>query len=146
MSVLDRWREFRRAQRDALRASNHPHDLAEADGWPGELLAEILPSRRKPAEAAGTEGAGATEGDGDRADQVGPAAEPERDGQSDQSDDDRPDYGRAGRPLNRQSPFYMGFVGAVGVLTALLLWHTIGRLTTVLTLVVVAFFLALTLN
>ena len=40
----------------------------------------------------------------------------------------------------------MGFVGAIGVLTALLLWHTLGRLTTVLTLVVVAFFLALTLN
>ena len=25
-------------------------------------------------------------------------------------------YGQAGRPLNRQSPFYVGFVGAVGVL------------------------------
>ena len=40
----------------------------------------------------------------------------------------------------------MGFVGAIGVLAALLLWNTLGRLTTVLTLVVVAFFLALTLN
>ena len=57
-----------------------------------------------------------------------------------------PRYGRAGRPLNRQSPFYMGFVGAIGVLSALLLWHTLGRLTTVVTLVIVAFFLTLALN
>jgi predicted PurR-regulated permease PerM len=40
----------------------------------------------------------------------------------------------------------MGFVGGLGVLTSLLLWHTVGRLTTVLTILVVAFFLTLTLN
>jgi predicted PurR-regulated permease PerM len=55
-------------------------------------------------------------------------------------------FGRAGRPLNRQSPFYLGFFGAIGVLTALLIWHVVGRLTTTLTLIVVAFFLTLALN
>jgi predicted PurR-regulated permease PerM len=40
----------------------------------------------------------------------------------------------------------MGFVGGLGVLTAILLWHTAGRLTTVFTLMVVSFFLTLALN
>lgn len=167
MSVLERWREFRRTQRDALRASNHPHERSEHSSEFGELLADILPTRRSSsgAEGAAGEASGAVEGrpavgtaeavrhgrvdfgtsadrdehgerDGDDRDEDGPR----------RSSDDGRRYGRAGRPLNRQSPFYMGFVGAIGVLAALLLWNTLGRLTTVLTLVVVAFFLALTLN
>jgi predicted PurR-regulated permease PerM len=40
----------------------------------------------------------------------------------------------------------MGFVGAIGVLTALLIWQLLGRLTTTITLLVVAFFLTLALN
>ena len=55
-------------------------------------------------------------------------------------------YGRAGRPLNRQSPFYMGFVGAHRRAHRPAAVADPGRLTTVLTLVVIAFFLALTLN
>ena len=55
-------------------------------------------------------------------------------------------FGAAGRPLNRQSPFYVGFVGAFGVIIALGLWHLLGRLSTVLTLIVVAFFLTLALD
>ena len=55
-------------------------------------------------------------------------------------------FGQAGRPLNRQSPFYVGFVGAFGVIIALGLWHLIGRLSTVITLIVVAFFLTLALD
>lgn len=149
MSVLDRWREFRRAQRDALRASNHPHDRPEQTSELGELLPDILPSRRSSRDDGGSdEGTdGRTEGAGVAGVAEGhrPDDGPGQTTQDESSADGRP-YGRAGRPLNRQSPFYMGFVGAIGVLTALLLWHTLGRLTTVLTLVVVAFFLALTLN
>jgi predicted PurR-regulated permease PerM len=158
MSVLDRWKEFRRTQRDALRASNHPHDRSEHSSELGDLLADILPSRRSPetAEASGETGpAGGTAetirhgrvdfGRSDDRDDPAESGEREDDGHRGSSDDSRR-YGRAGRPLNRQSPFYMGFVGAIGVLAALLLWNTLGRLTTVLTLVVVAFFLALTLN
>lgn len=55
-------------------------------------------------------------------------------------------YGQAGSPLNRQSPFYLGFVGAIGVLTAYLLWQAVSSLGTVITLLIVAFFLTLALN
>jgi len=50
------------------------------------------------------------------------------------------------RPLNRQSPFYVGFVGALGVFVAYGLYRMLGQLTQVITLLVVAFFLTLTLN
>jgi predicted PurR-regulated permease PerM len=55
-------------------------------------------------------------------------------------------FGQAGRPLNRQSPFYVGFVGAIGVLAAYALWQAVSSLGTVLTLLTVAFFLTLALN
>ena len=55
-------------------------------------------------------------------------------------------FGRAGQPLNRHSPFYIGFVGAVGVIAAVSLWHAIGWLSSTLTILVVAFFLTLALN
>jgi predicted PurR-regulated permease PerM len=55
-------------------------------------------------------------------------------------------YGSAGRPLNRQSPFYVGFVGAFGVLAAYAMWQAVASLGTVLTLLTVAFFLTLSLN
>src|SRR5690242_13382815 len=55
-------------------------------------------------------------------------------------------FGAAGRPLNRQSPFYVGFVGAIGVLAAYALWQAVSSLGTVLTLLTVAIFLTLSLN
>lgn len=55
-------------------------------------------------------------------------------------------FGQAGRPLNRQSPFYVGFVGAIGVLAAYALWQAVSSLGTVLSLLTVAFFLTLSLN
>jgi predicted PurR-regulated permease PerM len=142
MSVLDRWRDFRRAQRDALRASNHPHLHDEARPSTMELLADVL-TPRHAAEAASDEvGSPLRVEDG-------PASDASHPGEADRSE--RPGqqghrFGRAGRPLNRQSPFYMGFVGAIGVLSALLIWQVLGRLTTTITLVVVAFFLTLALN
>ena len=58
----------------------------------------------------------------------------------------RRDYGTAGLPLNRQSPFYVGFVGAFGVLVAYGLYKALGQLTQVFTLMIVAVFLTLALN
>ncbi len=56
------------------------------------------------------------------------------------------DFGPIGTPFNRQSPFYVGFVGALGVLTAYVVVQAIGRLGTTITLVVVSLFLTLALN
>lgn len=169
MSLLDRWKQYRRTQREALRASNHPHWLDDdgAPGPPGVLFPENgrgLPGASAPGRAEARDGTDgmtsastapdAEQADRDRADRGG---DHDQDRLADdiegvmerataQARQGTNPYGRAGRPINRQSPFYMGFVGAIGVLTALLLWHVVGRLTTVITLVVVAFFLTLALN
>ena len=58
----------------------------------------------------------------------------------------RRDFGQSGTPFNRQSPFYIGFVGAVGVLTAYAVVQAVGRLGTVITLLVISFFLTLSLD
>ena len=55
-------------------------------------------------------------------------------------------YGSAGQPLNRHSPFYLGFFGATGAILAVGLWTTLGRLATTLSILLVAFFLALALE
>lgn len=55
-------------------------------------------------------------------------------------------FGTPGKPLNRRSPFYVGFVGALGVLVAYGLVDAITRVTSVLTLLVVSLFLALGLD
>jgi predicted PurR-regulated permease PerM len=124
-----RWRAWRHEQRDRWQASNRiqrPEPTATA----GEVGASAAP----PAPHAPVHPAAAP------APQAGAAA-----GRGQASGDDS-DFGRAGRPLNRQSPFYMGFVGAIGVLVAYGLVHAVTMLTTTLTLLVVAIFLALALN
>ena len=135
MSVLTRWREFQRSQREALRASNLPSHLAEGTPVGPDLLRGLLPDGLHGPEAPASASAGPVPTDGDAVH-----------GQAEEESREELPYGRAGRPLNRQSPFYLGFVGALGVLTALLLWQTVGRLTTVLTLIVVSLFLTLALN
>ena len=118
--MFDRVRDFRRRQRDRLRESNRP--LIAWDPEPDDeqlthdLLGDVLPRA-----------------DGDRA-------------AGDRAAAARRQYGQAGRPLNRQSPFYVGFVGAIGVLTAYGLWQAVSSLDTVITLLVVSFFLTLALN
>jgi predicted PurR-regulated permease PerM len=54
--------------------------------------------------------------------------------------------GTPGKPLNRHSPFFVGFVGAIGVLLAWGLITTLTRLSSVLILIVVSLFLALGLD
>lgn len=55
-------------------------------------------------------------------------------------------YGVPGLPMNRGHPFYVGFMGAIGVLSAWFLLGLLGRLTSVVTLIVVALFLAIGLD
>ncbi|HET9653881.1 MAG TPA: AI-2E family transporter [Kineosporiaceae bacterium] len=55
-------------------------------------------------------------------------------------------FGVPGLPVNRSHPFYVGFMGAIGVLVAYWLVTMLGRLTEVLTLMLVALFLALGLD
>jgi len=56
------------------------------------------------------------------------------------------DFGQPGKPINRQGPFYIGFVGAIGVLLAWNLLKLVASLSGVLTLVGVAAFLAIGLD
>ena len=172
--MWDRWREFRRRQREALRESNRP--WGEVPGQVGEedvrlqrdLLSTVLPPVEgattpagAPAPSAATAaapsaataaGAGASAGvpaggaaPGEPRGEAAGEARGEAAGEA-PGEAAGQRFGRAGRPLNRQSPFYVGFVGAFGVIIALGLWHLIGRLSTVITLVVVSFFLTLALD
>lgn len=66
--------------------------------------------------------------------------------------DERPDhsspnpYGTPGAPMSRHSPFYVGFVGGLGVLVALVLGLAIREIASVLVLIIVSAFLAVGLN
>jgi len=55
-------------------------------------------------------------------------------------------YGLAGTPFDRHSPFLFGFLATLGALIAWTLFSVIGRLTTTMTILVVAFFLTLALD
>ncbi|HLN75688.1 MAG TPA: AI-2E family transporter [Nocardioidaceae bacterium] len=55
-------------------------------------------------------------------------------------------FGEPGRPLTRHSPFFMGFMGAVGALLAIWLGQQILSISSVLVLILVAMFLAVGLN
>jgi predicted PurR-regulated permease PerM len=111
--MFQRWWEFRRRQRETLRASNAPTPVTANEEAPEVLQRDLIRD-------------------------VLPLEGPRPGG--------RRDYGAAGRPLNRQSPFYVGFVGAFGVLVAYGMYKALGELTPVITLLVVAFFLTLALN
>lgn len=55
-------------------------------------------------------------------------------------------FGNLGRPLRRDSPFMLGFFGALGVLLALAIVHALAQARSVIILIVVALFLAVGLN
>ncbi|HSO65840.1 MAG TPA: AI-2E family transporter [Ornithinibacter sp.] len=126
---MKRWAEFRRRQLAALEESNR-------------IAAESLSGPEE-------EGAGATAVSGTPA-VDGPShvdqdpAAPTGEGHG--SSVAAAPYGIVGRPLNRHSPFYLGFFGATGALLAVGFWQVAGRLTTTLTVLVVSLFLTLALN
>ena len=129
---VTRWAEFRRRQRAALEDSNRIAAVHEAqeDGQ----LTEV--GQRPDEESVPTDG-GAPPGPVSEA----PVDSAERPGH-------RPEtpYGVVGRPLNRHSPFYLGFFGALGAVVAIALWGLLERLQTTLTILVVSVFLTLALN
>lgn len=57
-----------------------------------------------------------------------------------------PDFGPLGRPFNRSHPFLYGFLGALGVLTALALTRALAQASQVFVLIITALFLAIGLN
>ena len=56
------------------------------------------------------------------------------------------DLGDPGEPFERRSPYYMGFVGGLGLLTAYFLFTALTGISSVLLLIVVSLFLACGLN
>jgi predicted PurR-regulated permease PerM len=60
--------------------------------------------------------------------------------------DEKEGFGEPGRPLSRHSPFYIGFMGTLGVLLALVLGIAIREAQSVLVLILVSIFLAVGLN
>jgi predicted PurR-regulated permease PerM len=142
--VLRRWTDYRERQRTALRESyrSRPYDERPERHEPN-LISDTLP----PLDGVAGTGESTTVDEAaiDQDPQQGPAPE----GATAIGPDGRPHrsgYGKAGRPLNRQSPFYVGFFGAIGVLLAVGLWNMVGQLAQVITLLVVALFITLALN
>ncbi len=134
MTMWRRWIEYRRFQRDRLDQLRHSHlgsvdpsadacDLGEEEGGLGEDEPDLI---------------SAVIG-------VGPAEHGERTPPPAAASPGR-GYGSAGHPINRQSPFYVGFVGALGVLTAYTVFKSLDKLGTTITLLLVALFLTLALN
>jgi len=130
--MLKRWSDFRQRQREILRASNAPTLIPPTPIAPPPIASD----------GGATPVGGPETGEQTQRDlltdtlPLGARERPSR----------RRDYGIAGRPLNRQSPFYVGFVGAFGVLVAYGLFRALGQLTQVITLLIVAFFMTLALN
>lgn len=144
---LTRWREFRRAQREMLAASNRPRQapLEVDEQLEQSLLGDLLNGRGAPEPAtsatSGASGASGTPGPAGPTEPGGiptPAPAPEPAAPS--------RFGEAGRPLNRHSPFLIGFAGALGALLAIGLWNAFGRLATTVTILLVSLFLTLALN
>lgn len=122
-NVFRRWQSYRERQLD--------------------LLAESNRLRREQVEAAQPPGA-ARAGGVEPADAQRAQVERDRRGSQDapSTGDDR--SGSVG--INIRSPFYFGFVAALGVFTAYLLATNLARLSSVITFILVAFFLTVALN
>ena len=134
-SPVTRWGDFRRRQLAALEESNRiaargQDDAAAEVASPVDVVtsADAAPGPHPPPVAVAS-----------------PASPPPEHGPVGAFGPGAP-YGAVGRPLNRHSPFYLGFFGAIGALLAIGLWGLVGRLTTTLTLLIVSIFLALALN
>jgi predicted PurR-regulated permease PerM len=65
---------------------------------------------------------------------------------ADSSSDSDTSFGLPGAPLNRHSPFYLGFLGAIGALVGWELLGLVSQLSSVLTLLAISLFLALGLD
>jgi predicted PurR-regulated permease PerM len=84
----------------------------------------------------------------DDAEQAPPAARPESEPPVDADDEkgSQEGFGEPGRPLNRRSPFYVGFVAGLGLLLAYAAFLGLRNAASILVLIFVAMFLAIGLN
>jgi predicted PurR-regulated permease PerM len=73
-------------------------------------------------------------------------AEEALDAAADHSAGHDPAFGRPGRPLRRDSPFMLGFLGALGVFLAWFLTQAVIQARSVILLIVISLFLAIGLN
>ena len=128
------WQDYRTRQRETLRESNRIR--YEDEQLEHSLLADALGDEGNPSETD------TADADGDAAAQAAGARV--RAAPADTSGFTQ--FGEMGRPINKHSPFFLGFVGAIGALLAIGLWHSIGRLATTITILIVALFLTLALN
>ncbi|WP_347353885.1 AI-2E family transporter [Intrasporangium sp.] len=150
-----RWTDYRRAQRQRLAqirdarydrdagAVPAPEGAAEPDRSASGATAADGASTHEP--VARTPDGGARADDTSRGTPGGAAAGPARaHARAARAKDGG--FGPIGTPFNRQSPFYVGFIGALGVLVAYAFVQAVGKLGTTITLLVVALFLTLALN
>lgn len=152
--AVRRFNAYRRRQRQILLESNHPRGprqgsrslnayVGDEDGGPaqgGDGASRDGAERTTQAAVAATStDSSETAATGRNAASGGPS------GPSQGSERAVP-YGLAGRPFDRQSPFYFGFLATIGALVAWTLFQLVGRLTTTMTILVVALFLTLALN
>jgi predicted PurR-regulated permease PerM len=84
----------------------------------------------------------------DADEQAPPAARPESEPPVDADDENgsQEGFGERGRPLNRRSPFYVGFVAGLGLLLAYAAFLGLRNAASILVLIFVAMFLAIGLN
>ena len=84
----------------------------------------------------------------DAAEQAPPAARSESEPPVDADDESGPQegFGEPGPPLNRRSPFFVGFVGGLGLLLAYAAFLGLRNAASILVLIFVAMFLAIGLN
>lgn len=57
-----------------------------------------------------------------------------------------PDFGISGEPINRNHPFYFGFVAAAGAITALTMMRALASASQVFVLIIISLFFAMGLN
>ncbi|MEP7331631.1 MAG: AI-2E family transporter [Terracoccus sp.] len=144
MAIWGRLLDYRRAQRERMQQlrsrdlGDFEQILSDDEQLEHDLLESTLPLHESPTPSTGDEG--------DPQDGASPASETGPAPGARSRAGNRRDFGTAGNPLNRQSPFFVGFVGALGVLVAYAVVQAIGRLDTVITLLVISFFLTLSLN
>ena len=149
-SPVTRWGDFRRRQLAALEESNRiAAEELEVSGLVAPNvrtppIPDAAPTGERPPAGPGAGADGQATADG--AQDGAPYGAPDAEASASAPGALPSTYGIAGRPLNRHSPFYIGFLGAIGALLAIGLWNLVGRLTTTLTLLIVSMFLALALN
>ena len=114
-------------------APEHEHD-ADDDALVREAEAARTDAERAEHEALAAEEAARE------------SARAAREAEHEVSDSADPEFGSLGRPLRRDSPFVIGFLGALGVFVAYFLVQAIVQARSVIVLIVVALFLAIGLS